>query len=151
MRKRDSWTDKEPIFKTQAQCPEMEVESCEFAFAQLLEEEFYVIQSIPSPVAPRQWKTEGMAHVKTMCISSSKSKVVQLFPRPRNPLAWPPSWQRDLKEAWYANTSPRKSRFSLSFAYDRLSFHGQRVDKEGSAEKIWVNPATSYNGMCLQI
>lgn len=88
MSKTDSRRDKEPVSENQTQCPELEVESCEFAFAQLLEEEFYIVQSTPSPPAPRQRKTEGMAHVKTMCISSSESKVAQLFLRPRNPLAW---------------------------------------------------------------
>lgn len=36
--------------------------------------------------------------------------------------------KRDLKGAWYADTSPRKLRFTLSFAYHKLPCYGGRVD-----------------------
>lgn len=73
----------------------------------------------------------------------SKQRAPQLpeegsavIPQAREPSGLAPSWQRDVKGAWYADTSPRKPRFTLSFTYYQLSFHGQRVDKEGSAERI---------------
>lgn len=73
-----------------------------------------------------------------------------MSPQAKEPSGVVPSWQRDLKKAWYADTGPRKPRFTLSFPYNKLSFHhGQRVNKEGSAEKICVNTATGHKGIYL--
>lgn len=60
-----------------------------------------------------------------------------------------PSWPRDLKGAWYAGPSPREPRLTLTYPHYKDSCHGQRADKEGSAEKICVSLAPGHKGVYL--
>lgn len=109
-------------------------------------EEFYTVQSIPSsgPKALRDGRYGSCQNNAHQQLQEEGSAVI---PQAKEPSGVVPSWQGDLKGAWYADTRTRNPRLTLSFPYYKLSLHGQRVEKAGSAEKICVNPASSHKGI----
>lgn len=78
---------------------------------------------------------EGTARVKTMCTGSSQSKVALLLPGQGARWRGPVLAERS-ERPWYADTGPGKPRLTLSLPNYKLSFHGQRVQREGSAESL---------------
>lgn len=70
MRKTDSRMDKEPTSKNQARCPEMEVESCEFALHSCWKRNSILFKAYPPlwPQGSERWK---VWHMSKQCASAA--------------------------------------------------------------------------------
>lgn len=94
-------------------------------------EELYTVQSIPSS-GPKAVKDGRYGTCQNNVHQQLQEEGSAVIPEAQEPSDVVPSWQKDLKGAWCVDMNPR---FVLSFPHYKLSFHGQRVAKEGSSRE----------------